>query len=306
MRTFYLIVLLLFVSCKLGDSEWIDRAKHEGLFKINATDKFEMYSTQSKPEHLENTIGNIESAKKYFDKIFEEDLKFAVLFIDNKNWDNYAFAPPPGMPQAYYEGNMVLGLGKSIMAQRHEDALKNASLTELDSLKKYYGSEIDLDLFFRDALSIHELGHLYQSYRTGRNSQRKWLDELFGNLCQVAAIKNFEDQSTFQRMDAYQEYVIRANPWGEIKFTTLDQFEKNYFEIFKQGRNYGWYQTKFYSKAKRLYALYGDNILIKILDFQIKINADNIGKIDNKKLHNMMLEEFGVETMDILEWKYDS
>ncbi|MEZ2414486.1 hypothetical protein ACA086_05930 [Muriicola sp. E247] len=306
MRTFYLIALLLCVSCKQGDTEWIDRTKHQGLFRINATDKFEIYSTQSEPEQLENTIGNIESAKKYFDKIFDEDLKFAVLFIDNKNWDNYAFAPPPGMPQAYYEGNMVLGLGKSIMAQRHEKALKNASITELDSLKKYYGSEINLDLFFRDALSIHELGHLYQSYHTGRNSQRKWLDELFGNLCQVAATKNFEDQGTYQRMDAYQEYVIRNKPWGEIKFTTLDQFEKEYFEIFKQGRNYGWYQSKFYTKAKRLYALYGDSILIQFLDFQIKINADDIDKIEDKKLYDMMLEEFGIETMEILEWKYDS
>ncbi|RIA08759.1 hypothetical protein OE09_0582 [Flavobacteriaceae bacterium MAR_2010_72] len=306
MKTLCLLFLILCVSCEQKDSNWIDRTKHEGLFKINATDKFETYSTQKKPQHIEKTIINIELAKIYFDKIFDEDLRFAVLFIDNKNWNTYAFAPPPGMPQAYYEGNMVLGLGKSIMAQRHEESLKNASTTELDSLKKYYGSEIDLDLFFRDALSIHELGHLYQSFRTGRNSQRKWLDELFGNLCQVAAIKNFKDQSTYHRMDAYQEYVIRSNPWGEIKFTTLDQFEKDYFEIFNQGRNYGWYQTKFYSKAKKLYALHGDNILVMFRDFQIKINAENTEKIDDKKLYNMMLNKFGLETMKILEWNYDS
>jgi hypothetical protein len=306
MKTFCIIFLILFVSCENKDSDWIDRAKHEGLFEINATDKFETYSTQTKPENIEKTIRNIELAKMYFDKIFDENLKFAVLFVDNKNWNKYAFAPPPGMPQAYYEGNMVLGLGKSIMAQRHEEALKNRPVTEQDSLKKYYGSEIDLDLFFRDALSIHELGHLYQSFRTGRNSQRKWLDELFGNLCQVAAIKNFKDQSTFQRMDAYQEYVIKTNSWGEVKFTTLDQFENDYFDIFKEGRNYGWYQTKFYSQAKKLYALHGDNILVMFRGFQIKINAMNIGKIDNKKLYDMMLEQFGIETMKILEWNYNS
>ncbi|PKA81999.1 hypothetical protein ATE92_0122 [Ulvibacter sp. MAR_2010_11] len=142
------------------------------------------------------------------------------------------------MPQAYYDGNMVLGLEKSVMAHLQEETLKNASITELDTLKKYHGSEINLDLFYRDALPIHELGDLYQSFHTGRKSQRKWLDELFANLCQVGVVKNFKDQSTFQRMDAYQGYVIRADQWGEIIFTSLDQFEKDYFEIFKQGRNY--------------------------------------------------------------------
>jgi hypothetical protein len=301
-----LIFFILCFSCEQKNSDWIDRSKHDGLFEMNVSDKFETYSSVTNPTHIEKTVENLELAKIYFDKTFEEDLKFAVLFIDNKNWNKYAFTPPPGMPQAYYEGNMVLGLGKSIMAKKHEATLKNACESDIAILKNYFGDDIDLDLFFRDALSIHELGHLYQSFRTGRNSQRKWLDELFGNLCQVAAIKNFEDQSTFNRMDSYQEYVIRSHSWGEVKYTTLNQFENDYFEIFKEGRNYGWYQTKFYSKAKKLYTIYGDKILVMFRDFQIKINAENTGKIDDNKLYEMMLEKFGLETMKILEWNYDS
>lgn len=287
------------------NSDWIDRSKHEGLFKIEATPKFETYASVKNPENIANTIRNLEAAKKYFDEIFDEDLNFAVLFIDNDNWDKYAFAPPPGMPQAYYEGNMVLGLGKSIMAQNHERGLENATAADLDLLKKHFGNEIDLDLFFRDALSIHELGHLYQSYRTGRNSQRKWINELFGNLCQIAAIKNFENPKTFDKMDSYQEYVIRTNPWGDPKYKTLDQFENDYFEIFKQGRNYGWYQTKFYTMAKALYSNYGDDILVKFRNFQIKTDIDTIGKINNDELYDRMLAEFGADIMNILDWKYD-
>ena len=198
------------------------------------------------------------------------------MFIDNPNWNKYAFSPPPGMPQAHHQGNIVLGLGRSIIATRAEQGLKQVPDSELKILKQHFGEELNLDLFFRDALSLHELGHLYQFYKTGKGTQRHWLNEIFGNLCQVAAAKNLVSLDVFNRMDVYQSFLINSNQWGELKFKTLDQFEEYYFEVINQGRNYGWYQSQFYLNAKVLYSKFGDDFLNEFRNFLIDINPDRV------------------------------
>jgi hypothetical protein len=190
------------------------------------------------------------------------------------------------------------------MANGVEQALTQMPPQVADQLKDYFGDPIDLDKFFRDGLALHELGHLYQFYKTGKNGQRKWLNELFGNLCQVAAAKNFKDSTTFDQMDVYQNLLIRGNQWGTLNYKTLDQFEESYYDVLKSGRNYGWYQTQFYQMAKELYSIHGDAFVNKFRDFLIASDVDTIGKLDNEKLKEMMLKEFGDEVMKVVQWKH--
>lgn len=304
MRIYFLILTILFCSCK--DSDWIDRSKHEGLYALSYSESFETYCTEENPENIKNTVDNLEQAKTYFDKTFKEDLNFAVLFVDNKNWDKYAYYPPPGMPQSDYDGNMILGSGQSIMANRWKQGLNQISENKLDSLKLIFGEDLNLDLFFRDALSLHEMGHLYQFYKTSEKSQRLWLNEVFGNLCQVAAANNLATKDVLLRMDYFQQLLIKENLWGEVDFTTIDQFEKHYSEIINLGRNYGWYQTQFYLIAQNLYSEYGDEFLNEFRNFLIDIDPDKIGKIEDNELKELMTDTFGNQVVEILEWKNDS
>lgn len=306
MRKALILFSLLLTSCNSTKQNWIDRDLHEGLYRLEYSDSFETYSTSKEPSNLRNTINNLEQAKTYFDNVFNEDLNFAVLFIENENWNKYAFTPPPGMPQAYLEGNIVLGLEKSIIAKRAENQLQQFPESELNQLSKHFGNKIDLDLFYRDALAIHELGHLYQFYKIQGKSQRKWLDEFFGALCQVAAAKNLEQSSTFDQMDSYQKLLVKEDKWGDLPFKSLEQFENNYFEIMKTGQNYGWYQIQFYFKAKELYSKYGDNILKSFMEFLIETNPRTVGKINNEELNQLMMKAFDKEVLDTLEWKHDS
>lgn len=294
---------MLLSACEQVNSDWIDRSKHEGLHNIKVSYLFETYSTEEYPENIQNTVDNLEQAKEYFDETFNEDLNFAVLFVDNPNWNTYAFSPPPGMPQAHYQGNIVLGLDNSVMSIRAEQGLRQVPNAKLGILKKHFGEELDLDLFYRDALSLHELGHLYQFYKTGKDTQRHWLNEVFGNLCLVAAAKNLATQDVFNRMDSYQQFLINANQWGELKFKTLIQFEEDYFEILKQGQNYGWYQTQFYLKAKNLYVKLGDEFLNEFRDFLIDINPKKVGKMNDQEIEELMINKFGNEVVQILAWK---
>ena len=306
MKTYLIFLLILVSSCKQDNSDWIDRTKHEGLYAINYSESFETYCTEENPENIKNTVENLKQAKRYFDKTFKEDLNFAVLFVDNPNWNKYAFSPPPGMPQAHYQGNMVLGLGNSVMSMGARQGLKQVPDSKLGLLKQHFGEELNLDLFYRDALSLHELGHLYQFYKTGKGTQRHWLNEIFGNLCQVAASKNLSTQDVFNQMDVYQLFLINANQWGELNFKTLEQFENDYFEIIKQGQNYGWYQTQFYLKAKNLYTTFGDKFINDFRDFLIEVNPDKVGRMNDKELNELMSSKFGNQVVKILEWKNDS
>ena len=306
MRIYLIAFLVLITSCRQTDSDWIDRSKHESLYALSYSESFETYCTEENPENIKSTVDNLEQAKEYFDKTFKEDLNFAVLFVDNPNWNKYAFSPPPGMPQAYYQGNMVLGLDNSVMAMQAEQGLRQVPESKLGILKQHFGEELNLDLFYRDALSLHELGHLYQFYKTGKGTQRHWLNEVFGNLCQVAAAKNLATQDVFNRMEVYQQFLINANQWGELKFKTLIQFEEDYFEVLKQGQNYGWYQTQFYLKAKELYSKFGDEFLNEFRSFLIDVNPDKVGIMDDKELKELMTDTFGNQVVEILEWKHDS
>ena len=107
-------------------------------------------------------------------------------------------------------------------------------------------------------------------------------------------------------MDVFQLFLINANQWGELKFKTLEQFEEDYFEVLKQGQNYGWYQTQFYLKAKELYSRLGDKFLNEFRDFLIEVNPDKLGNLDDKELKERMIKTFGNQVVEILEWKHNS
>ena len=306
MRIYLFAIIILVSSCGQEKSDWIDRTKHEGLYELSYSDSFEIYCTEENPKDIKNTIDNLEQAKTYFDKTFKEDLNFAVSFVDNQNWDKYAYYPPPGMPQSDYDGNIILGLNQSLMAKRWKESLNQISENELDSIKLVFGKDLNLDLFFRDALSLHEMGHLYQFYKTSEKSQRRWLNEVFGNLCQVAAANNLATADVLIRMDNFQQLLIKENLWGEVDFTTIDQFEMHYSEIFNRGRNYGWYQTQFYLIAQNLYSEFGDEFLNEFRNFLIDIDPEKVGRIDDKELIEKMINTFGNETVEILNWKHDS
>ncbi|MGV6831190.1 MAG: hypothetical protein ACWA5P_06475 [bacterium] len=301
----HILMLLSTISCVEQNSDWINRTKHEGLYTLQSTTLFEVYCTEPQPKNIDNTVDNLKQAKKYFDNIFNEDLNFAVLFIDNQNWNKYAFAPPPGMPQAYHDGNIVLGFGQSIMNKRWTQKLNTRPVINVDSLKTHFGEDLNLDLFFRDALSLHELGHVYQFYRTSKQSQRRWLNEVFGNLCQVAAAHNLKNRECLHRMDYFQNLLIKENLWGNINYKTLDQFENEYFNIINQGSNYGWYQTQFYFIAKKLYLRFGDEFLNDLRNFLIEVDPKKIGILDNHSLNEKMSNTFGQEVIQIMKWKYN-
>ena len=158
-----------------GQESWIDTSPHSGLSELRTDFSFKTLVSNNSVKSITGTLKRLNEAKQYFDEIFNTDLDFAVLFVENEKWGKHAYFPPPGLPQAIH-GNVILGLDKSVLSITVEETIDRLPEQHQAMLKPVYGDDINLDLFYRDILSIHELAHLYH-FKEGTKPQRKWLQE---------------------------------------------------------------------------------------------------------------------------------
>jgi len=236
----------------------------------------------------------------YFDEIFQTDLDFAVLFIENQHWNRYAYLQPPGMPHVW-AGNVFLGLDKSVLSTHVENSIFNLPEQSLTPLKSVYGEKIDLDLFYRETLAIHELAHLYHFYE-GEKPQRKWLQELFATMSMYAFVKN-NCNSWYDLMDTYPQFVIKSGD-KMAEFKTLKDFEEKYVQNLSP-QNYEWFQIQFYEKTKELIELKGEDIIVKLRNFLIQTDLSKTELLTDSQLSDFLEKEVGKEISDILtNWNY--
>jgi hypothetical protein len=283
-----------------GQETWIDTSIHSGLIELKTDYAFKTLVSNDSIKTTAETLKNLNNAKLYFDKIFQTDLDFTVLFIENKEWSKYAYFPPPGLPQAG-NGNVILGLDKSVVSREVEKMVTQLPEQYWTSLKPVYGENIDLDLFYRETLSIHELAHLYH-FKEGTKPQRKWLQELFATLSMYSFIIE-KSNSSYELMDTYPEFVIQSGD-RMAEFKTLKDFEDKYVQKLTP-QNYEWYQMQLYQNAKSIIDSGKSDILIKLLNFLINTDLGKNEILSDSELSTRLEKEVGKEIADILRnWKH--
>ena len=283
-----------------GQETWIDTSIHSGLIELKTDYTFKTLVSNDSIKTTAETLKNLNNAKLYFDKIFQTDLDFAVLFIENKEWSKYAYFPPPGLPQAG-NGNIILGLDKSVVSREVEKMITQLPEQYWTSLKPVYGENVDLDLFYRETLSIHELAHLYH-FKEGTKPQRKWLQELFATMSMYSFIKE-KSNSSFELMDTYPEFVLQSGD-KMAEFKTLKDFEEKYVQKLTP-QNYEWYQMQLYQNAKSIIDSHKSDILIKFRNFLISTDLSKTETLTDSELSTRLEKEVGKEIADILtNWKY--
>ncbi|MBR9776038.1 MAG: hypothetical protein GYB55_13885 [Cytophagales bacterium] len=296
-----IIILLCCLTTQLqGQESWIDTSIHSGLIELKTDYSFKTLVSDDSIKTTSETLKNLNNAKLYFDEIFKTDLDFAVLFIAIKEWNKYAYFPPPGLPQAG-TGNVILGLDKSIVSMGVEKMIFQLPEQYLTSLKTVYGENIDLDLFYREILSIHELAHLYH-FKEGTKPQRKWLQELFATMSMYSFIKE-KSNFSYQLMNTYPEFVIQSGD-RMAEFKTLKDFEEKYVQKLTP-QNYEWFQMQLYQNAKSIIDSNKSDILIKLQKFLINTDLSKTKVLTESELSTRLEKEVGKEVADILDnWKY--
>ncbi|KJD35358.1 hypothetical protein PW52_09635 [Tamlana sedimentorum] len=294
------ILLCCFTHYLQGQESWIDTSIHSGLIELKTDYTFKTLVSNDSIKTTTETLNNLNSAKLYFDQIFQTNLDFAVLFIENKKWNKYAYFPPPGLPQAG-KGNVILGLDKSIVSIEVEKMISQLPEQYLAILKSVYGENINLDQFYREILSIHELAHLYH-FKEGTKPQRKWLQELFATMSMYSFIKEKANPS-YQFMNTYPEFVIQSGD-RMAEFKTLKDFEEKYVQKLTP-QNYEWFQMQLYRNAKSILDFNKTDILIKLREFLIHTDLSKTKALTDSELLTRLEKEVGNEIADILtNWKY--
>ncbi|GAB3653721.1 hypothetical protein GCM10028791_23960 [Echinicola sediminis] len=277
-----------------AQGSWVDTSFHDGLVELETAYAFQTLVSNDSIVPPTETLQKLHEAKRYFDNTFQMDLEFAVLLIENRKWQNHAYFPPPGLPQAG-KGNVILGLEKSIISKEVEGMIRQLPEQYWASLKPVYGENIDLDLFYREVLSVHELAHLYH-FVEGTKPQRKWLQELFANLCMYSFMKE-EGEETYELMDTYPEFVLQSGD-RMATFKTLTDFEEKYVQKLSP-QNYEWFQMQFYQKAKSIVDAKNEALIIKLRDFLINTDLSKTELLSDRELVSRLESEVGEEVADI-------
>ncbi|WP_139278173.1 hypothetical protein [Pseudozobellia thermophila] len=305
MRKLILSNLVIILTCCLtpqlkAQESWIDTSIHKGLTELESDYPFKILVSNDSIKTTSETLKNLNKAKLYFDEIFQTNLDFAVLFIENRVWNEHAYFPPPGLPQAG-KGNVILGLDKSTISMEVEKTISQLPEHYLTSLKTVYGENIDLDLFYRETLSIHELAHLYH-FKEGTQPQRKWLQELFATMSMYSFIKE-KSNSSYQLMHTYPEFIIQSGD-RMAEFKTLKDFEEKYVQKLTP-QNYEWFQMQFYQNAKAIIDSNKSDILIRLQKFLINTDLGKTKILTDSELATRLEKEVGKEVTAILtNWEY--
>ncbi|WP_372757050.1 hypothetical protein [Mariniflexile sp.] len=297
-------LIAFLICCLITQSEaqesWIDKSIHKGLIELNTDYAFKTLVSNDSIKTTKETLKNLNNARLYFNNIFETQLDFAVLFIDNKAWNKHAYFPPPGLPQAG-KGNVILGLDKSVVSTEAEIIISQLPEHYSASLKPVYGEDVNLDLFYREVLSIHELAHLYH-FKEGTKPQRNWLQELFATMSMYAFVKE-KSKTLYQLMDTYPEFVIQSGD-RMAEYRTLKDFEDKYVQQLTP-QNYEWFQMKFYQNAKAIIDSDKSDVLIRLQKFLINTDLSSTEPFSDQELLIRLQKDVGKEVADILAtWKY--
>ena len=180
------------------------------------------------------------------------------------------------MAQAW-AGNIFLGSGKSVVARQAENQLKNLPQEQLTHLKNHYGDPLNMDLFYRNNVGIHELGHLYQFIEVSKG-QRRWLQEVFATYAARSYLVKFQPKLAAATL-AYVEIGTEAHE-HHIKYRSLKAFE----ELFIEGlgpQNYEWFQFQLFKKVVVLHEKFGIEGLVKLRNFLVATDLTVEKRLDD-------------------------
>ncbi|MDF2156475.1 hypothetical protein [Algoriphagus sp. CAU 1675] len=295
--TFFLFLLLF--SPAFAQNSWPDGSKLEGLRLVQRVENIHVYTSEN-AQMDSLSLAYLLDAKSYFDGLFGLDFPVAILFVSNAEWNSYAYYPPPGMPQAW-AGNIFLGSDKSIVAMQAEQQLKNLPQAQLAELQSHFGEPLNLDLFYRHNVAIHELGHLYQFYE-GFRGQRRWLQEVFATW--AARAYQLQYQPKLAAATVAYARIGSGLHFPQIKHTSLDDFEALYLNGLGP-QNYEWYQFQLFKKVVQLHEKFGEKGLIDLREFLVQTDVRTTEKMEDLLLRKTLEEKLGEEMTEwLLIWEF--
>lgn len=190
-------------------------------------------------------------AHQFFSRTLRAQADITVLVLAPAEWPEYTTYPTYGMPHADTDQQVLIMPGEdNTFWHSMVPPLETLSPEIAAAARSVYGRQggsIDPSPFF-EALSVHELAHLFHG-QANVQFPRKWLQELFANLCLHAYVATQQPEllpilETFPR-------VVLAGGSAQFEYQSLADFERLYTAVGPQ--NYGWYQCRLHVAARDVF-----------------------------------------------------
>jgi hypothetical protein len=217
-----------------------------------------------------------ERAYRFFCDTLTQHVKVNALILTPEHWTKYASHPVFGMPHYVNMHTLVVAgqegeLWKMIVPPREYLPPDTAR-----ALRQVYGQtdgSVSVAAFM-DLLALHEMVHLFINQATDTvdfHLPRRWLIELFCNLCLHAYVVNNEP-GEMEHLTVYPQGII-ALGYRHLTHTRLADFERLYAGM--EPPNFAWYQSQLHVAAHRIYDAGGIES-VKALFTTLVQSKDNI------------------------------
>jgi len=240
-----------------------------------------VYFTSGYRQRAEYLAGILIEANHFFRDSLGVEYHYYLAVLDETQWNELNSPYPYGMPWNNAFRPYVIFMPADTSHGAVVDDLSN--FLERGDANKYV-----------DNIGFHEAGHtyvceyIYDGRFTDPEIPFRWFDELMANYFCYAFLRSVHPDMA----DLLYDVAFRTYDTEGFTYTTLQQFEENYFEI--PSPNYHWYQTTFIKSVIDVYNEAGLNFIRAVKE---KISWDKERTTDELLLE---LEEI---TPGFVEWE---
>jgi hypothetical protein len=205
----------------------------------------------------------MEHAGNYFQKEVQFMPRTKMYILSQEHWKDFAAEPLRdvyGFPHNVDDERLVIAAEDNDFWRSFLPPVGQLPAPIAAQVRKAY-SKADGTLSmmpFFDLLALHEMGHSYTA-QAGLKMHRNWMSELFVNIMLHTYVAE-EQPELLPALEVFPNMVVSAGTAG-YQFTSLEDFERLYSSMGMGPKNYGWYQCKLHSAAKKVYDIGGKDVL---------------------------------------------
>ncbi|MDZ7362294.1 MAG: hypothetical protein ONB46_16475 [candidate division KSB1 bacterium] len=226
---------------------------------------FPVYASRGIEARAQTIAARCERAYHFFHDILNQRAKVVALILTPEHWAKYASYPIFGMPHYVDMNTLVIAGQEGEMWKMIVPPMEYLPPDTARSLRRVYGQadgSVSVAAFM-DLLALHEMAHLFINQATNTvdfHLPRRWLIELFCNLCLHAYVVNKEAAET-EHLTVYPQGIITLG-YRHLTHTRLADFERLYGEM--EPPNFAWYQCRLHVAAQRIYDSAGIEALCRL------------------------------------------
>jgi hypothetical protein len=251
-------------------------ARYEGLQELDVAGLQAFCSPGTVVPAL-RIAGRCAAAQRVLARLFDFPVVPELLILSRADWPSRAAFPTYGITHYDRGRRAIVAPGEPADFWTVAlELLERAAPEQLPRLRSVYGDSAgrpDLTPHV-DTWVAHDLGHAYHLER-GAWFPRRWLMELFADLCAYAALA-LAEPAALPALRTFPQALCAVAPEA-LPFSSLAAFEARYGGEPLDVATYLWYHGRLFRLAEQLYAALGESALQRLWAVFVVSGVSDVG-----------------------------